>query len=297
MIDRPTLYVGGHHSIRAGFAGAAQTAMKQGGNCFQFFSKNPRSLTVKNYDRADALRCKQLCTEHELLSVIHTPYPTNLAIDYEEANDQFNRTVSSLINDLEMSEACGSIGIIVHFGIYKGINMLQGYQNIIQCINKVLSGWRGNSLLLLENQAGDHGDMGMTIEELTKIRDLCDNPEYVGFCLDTCHAFAAGMWTGDQDHHFVDKAYQLHFWEHVKCIHLNDSVYPAHARKDRHARVGEGYIGKKGFEFFLSIPEVRTKPMIMESKTGKEGTYREDIDRVRSLVEATQLLNPRKGRS
>lgn len=296
MTDKPTLYVGGHHSIRAGYGGAAMTAIKQGGNCFQFFSKNPRSLTVKDYDKAEAARCQKICQEHGVLSVIHTPYPSNLATD-ADSSDQLERTIQSLKNDLEISEACGSIGIIVHFGIYKGINLLQGYQNIIQCINKVLSGWEGKSLLLLENQAGDHGNMGMTIEELIQVRSLCDRPEYVGFCLDTCHAFAAGMWTGEHDDQFREKAERLDFWKDVKCIHLNDSLYPANARKDRHARVGEGHIGKQGFASFFSIPEVRTKPMIMESKAGKDGTYREDINRVRSLVERTKLLKPGKGRS
>ncbi|WP_210090607.1 deoxyribonuclease IV [Paenibacillus turicensis] len=281
MKNNVPLYVGGHHSIRTGFAGAALTAMKQGGNCYQFFSKNPRSLTVKDFDKAEATKCKKICRENDILSVIHTPYPSNLAVETNASDDQFNRTTASLKNDLEISEACGSIGIIVHFGIYKGINLLQGYQNIIQCINKVLSHWQGKSMLLLENQAGDHGDMGITIEELTKIRSLCEKPEYVGFCLDTCHAFASGMWVGDQDNNFVQKAQEYNFWADVKCIHFNDSQYPALSRKDRHARPGEGFIGQKGFEYFLSIPEVRTKPMIIESRTGRDGTYREDIEKVR----------------
>ncbi|MNI93140.1 endonuclease 4 [compost metagenome] len=70
----------------------------------------------------------------------------------------------SLRNDLEIAEACGSIGIVVHFGTFKARNPLQGYQNIIQCINDVLSGWKGTSKLLIANQAGNHGEMGMTTE-------------------------------------------------------------------------------------------------------------------------------------
>ncbi|WP_410768603.1 deoxyribonuclease IV [Fontibacillus sp. BL9] len=278
--------VGGHLSIRGGFFKAAEAAHRLGGGAFQYFPKNPRSLNVKKFDRSDAERCRDLCQRHGILSVAHTPYPSNLAANPGEESGQFERTVLSLRNDLEIAEACGSVGIVVHFGTYKERNPLQGYQNIIQCINEVLRGWQGHTKLLIENQAGDHGDMGMTLEELVQIRKLCASPSQIGFCLDTCHAFAAGMWGGEQDDRFEAKAGELGYWDGLAAIHLNDSKYPAHSRKDRHARVGQGHIGEKGFLRLLEMKGVRGKPLILESETGDDGTYREDIERVRRWVEA-----------
>lgn len=278
--------VGGHLSIRGGYYGAAEAAYRMGAGAFQYFPKNPRSLTVKKFDERDAECCRKFCQNHDILSIAHTPYPSNLAVSAASQAEQFERTVKSLRNDLEIAEACGSVGIVVHFGIYKERNPLQGYQNIIQCINEVLRDWQGQSKLLIENQAGDHGDMGMTVEELVQIRKLSDHPERIGFCLDTCHAFASGMWTGEQDDTFAAKAEELGFWDALAAVHLNDSKYPALSRKDRHARVGQGYIGENGFRRLLKDSPVKEKPLILESEAGSDGTYREDMDRIRRWVES-----------
>lgn len=277
--------VGGHLSIRGGFYGAAKAALQLGAGAFQYFPKNPRSLTVKSFDPRDAEQCRTLCQEHGLVSIAHTPYPSNLATGMDADAVAYQRVVESLRNDLEIAEACGSVGIVVHFGTFKSGNPLQGYQNIIQCINDVLSGWRGSAKLLIENQAGDHGDMGMTIEELVQIRNLCRDSEHIGFCLDTCHAFGAGMWRGEGDESFAAKAEELKFWDGLCAVHLNDSKYPVLSRKDRHARVGQGHIGEAGFRWLLRIDAIQRSPLIFESETGEDGTYREDMERVRRWAE------------
>ena len=280
------LQLGGHVSIRDGYLGAAKSALRMGAGAFQFFPKNPRSLKLKSIDLRDAASCQSFCSTQGLVSVAHTPYPSNLAVSLETEPILYRQIVDSLRNDLDIAEACGSIGIVVHFGTFKQGSPLQGYQNIIQCINDVLSEWKGSAKLLIENQAGDHGSMGMTLEELVQIRKLCQNPEHIGFCLDTCHAFAAGMWQGAADEHFADKAEQLGYWDGLCVIHLNDSKYPVSSSKDRHARVGQGDIGEDGFRRLLQIDVIRNLPLIMESETGKDGTYREDLERVRRWVEA-----------
>ncbi|EES71969.1 apurinic endonuclease (APN1) [Paenibacillus sp. oral taxon 786 str. D14] len=278
--------VGGHISIRSGYLGAAKAALQMGAGAFQYFPKNPRSLAVKSFDPRDAEQCRTLCQKHGLVSIAHTPYPSNLAISKDADGEAYSRVVQSLRNDLEIAEACGSIGIVVHFGTFKAGNPLQGYQNIIQCINDVLSGWQGSAKLLIENQAGDHGDMGMTIEELVQIRKLCRDSERIGFCLDTCHAFGAGMWRGEGDESFAAKAKELKFWDGLCAVHLNDSKYPVLSRKDRHARVGQGHIGEAGFRWLLQIDAIRRTPLIFESETGEDGTYKEDMERVRRWAEA-----------
>ncbi|AWB44865.1 endonuclease IV [Paenibacillus sp. CAA11] len=278
--------VGGHLSIRKGFAGAALAAAAQGAGVFQYFPKNPRSLSVKQVDPRDAERCKVLCGEKEIVSVAHTPYPSNLALEPVTQKEARSKVVDSLRNDLEIAEACGSLGIVVHFGSSRDGNPLQIYKNIIQCINEVLQGWKGNALLLLENQAGDHGEEGKTLEEMVQIRKLCERPEHIGFCLDTCHAFAAGIWGGAGDTAFLDKARDLNYFEALKVLHFNDSKYPAGSRKDRHARVGTGHIGEAGFRWLLSIPELKGLPLVLESETGRDGTYMQDMHQIELWSEA-----------
>lgn len=284
MTDK--LRLGGHLSIRGGYGKAAEEASLHCAGAFQYFPKNPRSLAVKDYDKRDAERCREICERYGILSVAHTPYPSNLAVGPNDEEGQYERIIMSLRNDLEIAESCGSVGIVVHFGTYKQRNPLQGYQNIIQCINEVLSGWNGKAKLLIENQAGDHGMMGITLEEMVQIRNLCQSPDHIGFCLDSCHAFASGMWTGKDDTTFMSHAEKLGYFDALEVIHLNDSKYPALSRKDRHARVGMGYIGELGFRSFFRHPALRSKPLIMESETGKDGTYKEDIDKIRQWIEA-----------
>ncbi|MGO4376441.1 TIM barrel protein, partial [Paenibacillus sp. MCAF20] len=143
-----------------------------------------------------------------------TPYPTNLSVEDQEMQEI---TIRSLKNDLDIADACGSIGVVVHFGKYKGTgDPLTGYKLMINMINNVLMNYKGKTLLLIENNAGQGGKMGITLEELVQIRKLTDYPELIGYCLDTCHAFASGLWTGHNWAELVEKGTQLEYFTDLK---------------------------------------------------------------------------------
>lgn len=274
--------IGGHVSTRGGFLAAAQHAAGMGSTAYQYFPKNPRSLSLKTPDVRNAAACSKFCQEQGLVSIAHTPYPTNMAVGLSRGEAFYQLTVDSLKNDLIIAEACGSLGIVVHFGHLKSSDMLAGYQNIIRCLNDVLSDWTGMAKLLIENQAGDHGPMGMTLEESVKIRQLADHAENIGFCLDTCHLFAAGGWDITNTDELLARGQQLGYWESTVAVHLNDSKYGAGSRKDRHARIGQGMIGTEALKRFAQAPELAGKAFILESDKGTDGTHREDIALVQS---------------
>lgn len=265
--------IGSHVSTRNGYREAARRAAAIGGNAFQYFPKNPRSLQIKTFDRRDAESCAEWCREHGVSSVAHGPYPVNPAAE----GDAAQRMAESTRNDLDIAEACGSIGVVVHFGVYKGTDPLQGYRNIIQWINTVTSGWKGNAKILLENQAGDHGLTGTTPEELVQIRSLCDSPEKIGFCLDTCHLYASGQWAPGGWKAFADRAGSLGYWDALAAVHLNDSRYPSGSRKDRHAVLGQGHIGEAGFRELLATPEIRAVPLLLETPESPGGSHGEQV--------------------
>lgn len=273
--------IGSHVSIRGGYLQAAKTALAIGAESFQYFPKNPRGLTIKTFDAKDAEACARFCREHGLFSIGHAPYPANLAVESPELRAA---TAASLLNDLEISEACGSIGVVVHFGKSKEKDPLQGYRNVIQCLNETLSRWQGRALLLIENQAGEGTTMGTTMEELAQVRKLCDYPDKIGFCLDTCHAFAGGLWRGNDWAKLEEKGQALGFFARLKAVHLNDSVYPFGSRKDRHANIGRGRIGEEGFRELLRSPLLEDVPGILETKTGADRTHRGEIAYLRSLL-------------
>ena len=252
--------IGCHVSIREGYLGAAKRAHMLGANAFQYFPKNPRSLSVKAFDKLSATQCAEFCNKHEMVSIAHTPYPSNPSATGEKAQ----WVIDSLKNDLEIAESCGSIGIVVHFGSTSGDPLL-GYQQMIRTFNEVLVDWEGEALLLIENNAGKGDQLGTTMEELSKIRSLVERPEKVGFCLDTCHAFASNLWDGENWDTVVKRGHELDFIGHIKAIHFNNSVYPNGSRKDRHAPIDNGEISWESMADVLKTEALQEVPFILET--------------------------------
>jgi deoxyribonuclease-4 len=274
------MFIGSHVSTKGGYAEAAKFAYHIGANAFQYFPKNPRSLNIKTFNATDAKACAQFCAEKGLLSMGHAPYPLNLAA----AKEQQSVMVDALLNGLEITNACGSIGLVVHFGKFAGRDMLDGYKNILQVLNKTLDLWHGQALILLENQAGGSKPMGTTFEELTQIRALSDYPDKIGFCLDTCHAFASGLWNGDNWSEVEANGEKLGFWAHLKAIHLNDSLYPSGSFRDRHANIGNGFIGSDRLSTLLSSASFSDIAIVLETSPAADGTHRDEIKFVRKLM-------------
>ncbi|MNI31105.1 putative endonuclease 4 [compost metagenome] len=274
------MYIGSHVSIRKGYAEAAKAAFGMGANAFQYFPKNPRSLTTKDFNHKDAEKCASFCKENAILSIGHAPYPLNLAVE----QDMEQVMLDAIRNGLDITEACGSVGLVVHFGKYQGKEALQGYKNIIQLTNKALRAWQGKALMLIENQAGEGSQLGTTMEELVQIRSLSDFPEKIGFCLDTCHAFASGLWLGDNWEQVESRGSKLDFFSALQAIHLNDSVYPVGMRRDRHANIGRGHVGQLGFQQLLASPYVQQIPIVLETGVGEDGTHRGEIAMVKQLA-------------
>ncbi|WP_316568960.1 deoxyribonuclease IV [Neobacillus sp. YIM B06451] len=228
---------GCHVSIRGGYLSAAKHAKQIGAQAFQYFPKNPRSLSVKEFDLADAKSCRRFCEENGLFSIAHTPYPTSITPPTEK--QELN--IVSILNDLAIADACGSKGIVVHFGSrISEENPLASYHLMLEMLNSILEKWDGDCLLLLENNAGKQAALGTELEELVQVRNLSQYPAKIGFCLDTCHAFASGMWDGSNTLAFKEKADSLGYTEHLKAIHLNNSMHPHGSRKDRHANIYKG---------------------------------------------------------
>ncbi|UFJ43037.1 deoxyribonuclease IV [Brevibacillus humidisoli] len=277
------MQIGCHVSIRHGYLGAAQAALAVSAGAFQYFPKNPRSLAVKRFNRQDAAACRQYCEEHGIISVAHTPYPTNLSVDDRQLYEQ---TVASVRNDLEIADACGSLGVVVHFGKYKGTatDPLFGYRAMIEMLDEILADWEGKALLLLENNAGQGGKMGTTFEELTQVRSLIRLPQKVGFCLDTCHLFASGVWNGENQDEMLSRAGELGYVDHLKVIHLNDSQYPSGSHRDRHASIGRGQIGENAIRALLTAPPLADLPVILETPVPDGGSHRDEIQYVKELI-------------
>lgn len=269
---------GSHVSIKKGYLSAAKEAYAMHASAFQYFPKNPRSLSRKDFSKEEAELCKVFCEENGLESVAHSPYPTNLTPKGEQKKQQ---VIDSLVNDLEIADACGTIGVVVHFGKKISNNdPLISYQVMIDMLDEVLSKWEGKAKILLENNAGKPGTIGTTLEELVQVRNLCEEAEKIGFCLDTCHAFASGLWNGKNWGDVRKKGLALGYFDHLKVIHFNNSKYETGLGKDRHANIFDhGYITAESFDELFDTPELAAIPFILETPK-EEVSHREEIKQV-----------------
>lgn len=280
---RNNMLFGCHISVGKGFYKASQRAKELGADCFQVFTKNPRSLRPKKLNHSDAERGKQYCTDNNITLVAHTPYVTNLSTPKEDLHEL---TIRSIREDLDIAEAFGAIGAVVHCGKHVGKGEEYGKQRMIETLNLILEDYDGETKLLLENTAGQGSELGLTIEELVEIRNATDYPEKIGFCFDTCHGFAAGAWSKETFAKFEQSLQETGYIDALVAIHFNDSKVPFNSRKDRHEKIGKGEIGAEALSLFLKSELLQELPFILETPVDDEMEYKEEIIYIKELKEA-----------
>jgi deoxyribonuclease-4 len=266
--------IGCHISVSKGFFTAAKRADELGAKAFQVFTKNPRGLKPKKLNVADADRGREYCEEHGITLVAHTPYITNLSTPKEDLKEV---TIRSIKEDLRIAEAFGAVGAVVHCGKHVGEGEEFGRERMVETLNLILQDYDGPTKLLLENTAGQGSELGLTIRELVEIRNRTDEPEKIGFCFDTCHAFAAGIWNYDTFAELVKEMEETGYLDHLAAIHFNDSKAPFNSRKDRHEKIGKGEIGADALALFLKAPQFEGLPVVLETPVDDEVEYADEI--------------------
>jgi deoxyribonuclease-4 len=216
---------------------------------------------------------------------IHVNYLVNLA-----ALDPVIRekSIASFRGELDRAAVIGAEYLVLHPGSFKGQSLEQGIAAFVSGLAEAAHGFRAPGLtVLLENTVGSGNQIGRRFEELRMIRDLAaretDLP--LAYCLDTCHLLASGYDVAQavglqQTVEAADKVLGLDL---VKVIHANDSKGALNSHLDRHANIGEGHIGEKGFRRILTHPALRTKPFILETPVDEEGDDQRNVDSLKRL--------------
>ncbi len=266
--------IGCHISVGKGFYKASQRASELNATAFQVFTKNPRALRPKKLNERDAQQGKNYCQENGIILVAHTPYITNLSTPKEDLHEL---TIRSIKEDLQIANAYGAVGAVVHCGKHVGKGEEYGRTRMVETLNKILADYEGDTKLLLENTAGQGSELGLTIRELAEIREATDYPEKIGFCFDTCHGFAAGIWSGSTFSELVDEMKTTGYLSHLVAIHFNDSKVPFNSRKDRHEKIGKGEIGAEALAKFLRCDDFQHLPIVLETPVEDEREYMDEI--------------------
>ncbi len=284
------MLLGCHLSIGKGFSQALVDAESLGINATQIFSHNASSWRMKPVDdeAAAEFRSRFASSKVEYV-VIHTMYLLNLATP---DNDLFERSVSSLTEEVRRAGLLGINHIVTHLGAHKDAGIEAGIERIITALNRVVTSDEfaryPNIRLLLENTAGAGTTMGTTFAELGRILAGLDVAGRIGICLDTCHAFAAGyeLRTDDAIADTLVEFDREVGIGHLELVHLNDSKFPLGSRHDRHENIGHGDIGVEGISRVVNHPSLRDMPFILETPKVIDGHADADqinLQQVRSL--------------
>ena len=277
---------GCHVSIAGSIDHAVGRALERGCDTFQIFSRNPRGWRAKALDPAVVDAFQEAVKASGIGPVVdHMPYLPNPASSDDAI---YEKSVAGLTEELERCDLLGIPYLVTHLGHHRGAGSDVGEERIIAAINRALADEEGEGdvMLLLENTAGEKNSMGAEIAELARIREGVDARERIGFCFDTCHAFAAGydLRTADAVDAVFGEFEDLVGLEHLRVIHLNDSKGELGGGLDRHEHIGLGAIGEVGFRHILRHPTIRSLPLICETPVDERRDDAGNIAKVRELA-------------
>ena len=266
------LYIGNHTSSSKGYAAMGRQIVKNGGNTFAFFTRNPRGGNAKAIDPADVAKFQEIAREHEFGKIVaHAPYTLNACAAKENLRDFARNTFS---DDLKRMEATPGNYYDFHPGSHVGQGIEVGIQKIAEVLNAVLTEEQ-TTTVLLETMAGKGSEVGSHFQELRAIMDLVEKRDKLGICLDTCHVWDGGYDIINDLDGVLTEFDRIIGLDHLKAIHLNDSLNPLGSHKDRHARIGEGQIGLDALVRVIRHPALEGKPFILETPNDDEGWTRE----------------------
>lgn len=266
------LQIGCHLSSSKGYEAMGKAALSIDANTFQFFTRNPRGAKAKEIIPADVEKYHTLADSNGISRLLaHAPYTLNAAAKDPSLREFAKNTMA---DDLVRMEFTPGNCYNFHPGSHVGQGADVGIQLISDMLNDILTPHQ-TTTVLLETMAGKGTEVGRNFQEIKEIIDRVELQDKIGVCMDTCH-----IWDGGYDivNHLdeviteFDNIIGLH---RLKAIHLNDSMNPLGAHKDRHAKIGEGHIGLDALVRVINHPALRNLPFYLETPNELDGYAKE----------------------
>jgi deoxyribonuclease IV len=291
--------LGAHVSVAGGPASAFARGREIGCESLQIFVKNASRWQAKPIppDEAEAFR-KAHAEAGPLPLVAHAAYLINLA-----ATDAgiLERSRAALADECRRCALLGVPALVVHPGAHLGAGEEAGLAAVAASLDAVDEELGAcPTRILLELTAGQGTVLGSRLEQLATARARSRAAHRLGYCLDTCHAFAAGYELGSAtaaEEFLAAVDHDLGF-DLVECVHLNDSTGERGSHRDRHANIGAGRIGLEGFRRLLAEPALARVPMILETPLGDdEQGHARDLATLRELAGVSRRRSSSKRRT
>ena len=273
------MILGSHVSVAGGLAKGVARAEAVGCECIQVFTKNNNQWRAKPLVEDDITAWNDALSASSVgRPIAHASYLINMASPKDEL---FQKSIDALVIELERANALTLEGLVVHPGAFTDSSESEGLDRIVDAASEALGRVEpGSCRLLLENTAGQGSCLGHTFEQLAYMLDGIEQPDRIGICLDTCHAFAAGYEINTKEG-FVDMRKKIDGLlpeNSIAALHLNDSKKPLGSRVDRHEHIGRGEIGIDAFRFVMEDSLLGTLPGYLETEKGTDEETGEDWD-------------------
>ncbi len=276
--------IGVHVSIAGGIDKGLERAKELGCTTVQIFSHNPRGWGLGNRQEEEIVRFMALKKSYDIAPVfIHTSYLINLATSRQEL---LRKSIAMVIEELNIADQIDAEFVVLHTGSAAGDDPGTARGRAIEALKQIAAAGTWKARLLLENTAGERGDVTSRIHDLAGILQQVPRGLIAGICLDTCHAFSAGydICTA-KGLDVLAREISAHCGrDALRLIHLNDAKKPLGSGVDRHEHIGEGMIGKKSFSRFVNHPFFSRIPLILETPKMTADDDLRNLGTVRALI-------------
>lgn len=277
--------LGVHTSIAGGIHLSLQRAHDLGCTTLQIFSHNPRGWSKKSLDPNEVELFRSHSISLDLTPLyIHSSYLINLASPDDRIR---TKSIDLLAYELNLASELNVPYLVLHPGKTVG----QSRKDAVRIASKSLSeaykiAGEKNVSILVENTAGQKGDISATIPDISEIIELSTAGSIGGICLDSCHAYAAGYdITTEEGLEVLNSEIARYIAPlEIKLIHLNDSKKGLSSGVDRHEEIGKGEIGLKGLEQFLSYPLISDIPIVLETPKKSDDDDKKNLAQVRKIL-------------
>lgn len=267
------------------FLASAKEAASYGANVFMLYTGAPQNTRRKDISELNIEAGWEYARQHGIEEiVVHAPYIINLANTVKP--ETYELAVEFLEKEIIRTAAIRSRIMVLHPGSHVNAGVEAGIAQVIKGLNTVLNQNDDDVYIALETMAGKGSEVGRTFEELKAIYDGVDKKDRLRVCFDTCHVNDAGY---DIVNHYdevfeeFDKVIGL---DQIAVFHINDSMNPLGAHKDRHANIDKGSIGYETLhrlvhdERFIDVPKILETPWFAEEGSDKKTKppYKEEIE-------------------
>lgn len=275
---------GVHISIAGSIARSVERARETGCDTFQIFTRSPRVWQAKDIPLEECRLFSDALAVSGIGPVFdHMPYLPNLASDNPVLYD---RSVATLAGELQRCECLGVPYLVTHLGHYGISGPNKGRRRVAAAINRAFDEAGGGTVLLLENTAGEKNGVGSRFAGIAEVAGQVRDTSRIGFCLDTCHAFAAGypVHTPEGLDETIREFDSLLGLSRLLLIHFNDARGTLGSGLDRHEHIGLGSIGMAGCSGILRHPSFQDLPFICETPVDNRRDDKGTLAVVRELA-------------